>query len=78
MLTVSEMQCLGEMTTWLPLPGAIGQLSARFVDESLGFAVVCTYQASPRSSPSILLGTIKKSNEHQRTTFALTNEGFGN
>jgi amino acid transporter len=33
------MMCLGEMTTWLPLSGAIGQLSARFVDESLGFAI---------------------------------------
>ena len=33
------MQCLGEMVTWLPLPGAIPQLGARYVDEAVGFAV---------------------------------------
>ncbi|CAI6332418.1 unnamed protein product [Periconia digitata] len=33
------MQCLGEMTTWLPLPGAIPQYAARYVDPALGFAV---------------------------------------
>ncbi|KAF3159518.1 hypothetical protein TWF106_006643 [Orbilia oligospora] len=33
------MQCLGEMATWLPLPGAIPQLADRYVDEALGFAV---------------------------------------
>lgn len=33
------MQCLGEMVTWLPLPGAIPQLATRYVDEALGFAV---------------------------------------
>ncbi|KAK3332956.1 amino acid permease/ SLC12A domain-containing protein [Cercophora scortea] len=33
------MQCLGEMATWLPLPGAIPQFCARYVDDSLGFAV---------------------------------------
>jgi yeast amino acid transporter len=33
------MTCLGEMATWLPLPGAIPQFCARFVDESMGFAV---------------------------------------
>ncbi|EXJ80459.1 AAT family amino acid transporter [Capronia coronata CBS 617.96] len=33
------MQGLGEMATWLPLPGAIPQFCARYVDESLGFAV---------------------------------------
>jgi amino acid transporter len=33
------MQCLGEMATWLPLPGAIPQYCARYVDPSLGFAV---------------------------------------
>ncbi|KAJ6260452.1 hypothetical protein Dda_4678 [Drechslerella dactyloides] len=33
------MQCLGEMVTWLPLPGAIPQLAERYVDEALGFAV---------------------------------------
>jgi amino acid transporter len=35
----SLMQSLGEMSTWLPLPGAIPQFASRFVDESMGFAV---------------------------------------
>lgn len=33
------MQCLGEMATWLPLPGAIPQYCARYSDPALGFAV---------------------------------------
>jgi yeast amino acid transporter len=33
------MQCLGEMSTWLPLPGAIPQYCARYTDPALGFAV---------------------------------------
>ncbi|KPI40602.1 putative proline-specific permease put4 [Cyphellophora attinorum] len=33
------MVTLGEMTTWLPVPGAIPQFCSRFVDDSLGFAV---------------------------------------
>lgn len=33
------MQCLGEMATWLPLPGAIPQFCSRYVDGALGFAV---------------------------------------
>ncbi|TPX15461.1 uncharacterized protein E0L32_004441 [Thyridium curvatum] len=33
------MNCLGEMTTWLPLPGAIPQYCARYVDPAMGFAV---------------------------------------
>ncbi|KAI9802698.1 MAG: hypothetical protein M1825_002720 [Sarcosagium campestre] len=33
------MQSLGEMSTWLPLPGAIPQFCARYVDEAMGFAV---------------------------------------
>lgn len=33
------MMCLGEMTTWLPLPGAIPQYCARYVDPAMGFAV---------------------------------------
>ncbi|KAI9680288.1 MAG: hypothetical protein M1829_001174 [Trizodia sp. TS-e1964] len=33
------MQSLGEMSTWLPLPGAIPQFCARYVDPALGFAV---------------------------------------
>jgi amino acid transporter len=32
------MQCLGEMATWLPLPGAIPQYAARYADPALGFA----------------------------------------
>ena len=35
----SKMQCLGEMATWLPLPGAIPQFCARYVDGAMGFAV---------------------------------------
>lgn len=30
------MQCLGEMATWLPLPGAIPQYCARYTDPALG------------------------------------------
>lgn len=33
------MQCLGEMSTWLPLPGSIPQYCARYVDPAMGFAV---------------------------------------
>ncbi|CAG8957966.1 hypothetical protein HYFRA_00000309 [Hymenoscyphus fraxineus] len=33
------MQCLGEMATWLPLPGSIPQFCARYVDDAMGFAV---------------------------------------
>lgn len=33
------MVSLGEMCTWLPVPGAIPQFCGRFVDDALGFAV---------------------------------------
>lgn len=33
------MMCLGEMSTWLPLPGAIPQYCARYVEPAMGFAV---------------------------------------
>jgi amino acid transporter len=33
------MQSLGEMATWLPLPGAIPQFCARYFDGAMGFAV---------------------------------------
>ncbi|RYC92626.1 putative proline-specific permease put4 [Fusarium oxysporum f. sp. narcissi] len=33
------MMSLGEMATWLPLPGALPQFCARYVDRALGFAV---------------------------------------
>ncbi|KAH8692061.1 putative arginine permease [Talaromyces proteolyticus] len=33
------MLSLGEMTTWLPIPGAIPTFCSRYVDEALGFAV---------------------------------------
>ncbi|KIW26082.1 uncharacterized protein PV07_09210 [Cladophialophora immunda] len=33
------MMSLGEMATWLPLPGAIPQFCARYVDDAMGFAV---------------------------------------
>lgn len=32
------INCLGEMATWLPLPGAIPQYCARYVDPAMGFA----------------------------------------
>jgi amino acid transporter len=35
----SLMQGLGEMATWLPLPGAIPQFATRYADPALGFAV---------------------------------------
>jgi amino acid transporter len=37
------MQCLGEMATWLPLPGAIPQYCSRYVDPAMGFAVGWNY-----------------------------------
>lgn len=33
------MMSLGEMATWLPLPGAIPQFAARYSDDALGFAL---------------------------------------
>ena len=33
------MQCLGELATWLPLPGAIPHFCTRYVDGAMGFAV---------------------------------------
>jgi len=33
------MNSLGEMATWLPLPGAIPQFCSRYFDDALGFAV---------------------------------------
>ncbi|RMZ75176.1 hypothetical protein DV738_g5603, partial [Chaetothyriales sp. CBS 135597] len=33
------MMGLGEMATWLPLPGAIPQFCSRYVDDAMGFAV---------------------------------------
>ncbi|OAK95496.1 hypothetical protein IQ06DRAFT_297700 [Phaeosphaeriaceae sp. SRC1lsM3a] len=36
---IAMMHALGEMATWLPLPGAIPQYAARYVDPALGFAV---------------------------------------
>lgn len=41
------MVTLGEMTTWLPVPGAIPQFCARFVDDALGFAVGWNVRALP-------------------------------
>ncbi|GAB1200480.1 hypothetical protein APSETT444_009853 [Aspergillus pseudonomiae] len=34
---------MGEMATWLPLPGAVPIYAARFVDEALGFAIGWNY-----------------------------------
>ena len=33
------MLCLGEMATWLPVPGAIPQYCSRYIDNAVGFAV---------------------------------------
>jgi len=46
------MQSLGEMATWLPLPGAVPQYAARYVDPALGFATGwnnCEYCLCPLS-----------------------------
>lgn len=48
------MQSLGEMTTWLPLPGAIPQLCARYVDEAMGFAVGWNVSSSTCNVFSVL------------------------
>lgn len=45
------MLSLGEMATWLPIPGAIPQFCSRFVDGALGFAVGWNVR---NSDPSIL------------------------
>ena len=37
-MVYSMMMCLGEMSTWLPLPGAIPQFATRYVDPAFGFA----------------------------------------
>lgn len=57
------LQCLGEMATWLPLPGAIPQFCSRYVDPALGFAVGWNtwYQAAitlcaELSAASIVIG----------------------
>ncbi len=34
---------LGEMSAWLPVPGAVGVFASRYVDPSLGFAVQWSY-----------------------------------
>ncbi len=41
------MQSLGEMATWLPLPGAVPQFCARYVDDAMGFAVGWNVCESP-------------------------------
>ena len=45
------MQSLGEMATWLPLPGAIPQFCARYADDALGFAVGWNVSLLPGSFP---------------------------
>ncbi|KEQ68042.1 amino acid transporter [Aureobasidium namibiae CBS 147.97] len=39
MFLYAMMPALGEMATWLPLPGATPQFCSRYVDDALGFAV---------------------------------------
>lgn len=71
------MQCLGEMATWLPLPGAIPQYCARFVDDALGFAVgwnVSSYAYVPLE----VLGTnspFPRIGISMRSSFASTSAG---
>ena len=55
------MQSLGEMATWLPLPGAIPQFCARYCDGALGFAV--GWNVSLFSSPSICQSNDRVDNE---------------
>jgi amino acid transporter len=41
------MQCLGELTTWLPLPAALPIFASRYLDDAFGFALgwnVSVYQ----------------------------------
>lgn len=46
------MQCLGEMSTWLPLPGATPYYAARYVDGALGFAIGWTVRQCPVFQPA--------------------------
>ncbi|RAH79234.1 hypothetical protein BO86DRAFT_421002 [Aspergillus japonicus CBS 114.51] len=39
MFLYAMMTGLGEMASWLPLPGAIPQFCSRYVDDALGFAI---------------------------------------
>lgn len=49
------MQSLGEMATWLPLPGAVPQFCARYVDDAMGFAVGWNVCGSPSPfAPSVI------------------------
>ena len=47
------MMSLGEMATWLPLPGAIPQFCARYVDPAMGFAVGWNVCQAPGLPPLI-------------------------
>lgn len=46
MAVYGMMLSLGEMATWLPIPGAIPQFCARYVDDALGFVVGWNASAS--------------------------------
>lgn len=48
------MMSLGEMATWLPLPGAVPQFCARYVDDAMGFAVGWNVCASRSFSPAMI------------------------
>jgi amino acid permease len=50
-----QMMSLGEMATWLPLPGAIPQFCARYVDDAMGFAVGWNVSCAPSHSGRELL-----------------------
>ena len=53
------MLSLGEMATWLPIPGAIPQFCTRFVDGSLGFAVGWNVRSFNLSFPCCALTFIR-------------------
>ncbi|ORY83057.1 amino acid permease/ SLC12A domain-containing protein [Protomyces lactucae-debilis] len=38
LVVYSVIQCMGEMTTWLPIPGSVPTYTRRYVDPSLAFA----------------------------------------
>jgi amino acid transporter len=71
MAVFAMMQCLGEMATWMPLPGAIPQYCSRYVDPALGFAVGWNYWYSCAitlcaeiSAASVVIGYWKENQGH--------------
>lgn len=52
------MQCLGEMGTWMPVPGAVPTYCSRFVDDALGFAVGWNVSSTNQASRSSTIETL--------------------